>query len=496
MQPRTPLLILILILLVCAFITVANFFTARATTSTNSATLYASALDHSSTWRESNWIPAPQDFPTPPTKITSALATIPADAAGIPTQTNLDLYSWLTFIALNWPAATTTCTANTNLSILNGQGPVVWETYLTDSDVFVTPPAKPSQWCPQSTSASRSPALAKLSSPLRLLVQRRAVRKILVRQSKASASLSTNFPGIDQAVGGVLTDQNGRFVRYEITMNPDEYGFLTDPNNNLWSAAGQNSYTSTITFPDGPSNYGSVGAIEIKAAWKVLSQKEINSKRFYMTTAIVFNDDSQSPSPGKNPVTLGLVGLHIIHKTKRQPDWTWSTFEHVDNLKPPPGSPFGAKGSFFNPGCSPLICPPNVQTAATPYTELKSNGVPNNKPVQVVRLNPVGDDVESLNKTFQTLLKGSVWANYKLISTQWIGEDGTLPKPPFLANMTLETFIQAPKPPSDGPIPYPSPGYNPFAAGVTSSCMKCHSVATTASGKAKADFSFLLGEAH
>jgi hypothetical protein len=109
---------------------------------------------------------------------------------------------------------------------------------------------------------------------------------------------------------------------------------------------------------------------------------------------------------------------------------------------------------------------------------------------------PVGDNnVDSLNKTFRALLQGSVWANYQLISTQWVGEAGVLPKPPFLANTVLETYIQMPKPPSDGPIPFPSPGYNPFAPGVTSSCLKCHSVATTASGKAKGDFSFILGEA-
>lgn len=487
MQPRTPLVIVTLFLLICAFITVTNFSVESATANNHPGKIFA----------EHAWIHAPQDFPTPPTKITSALTTIPADSTGIPAQSNFDLYSWLTFIALNWPASTVTCTANLNQSILSSQGPVVWETYLNDSDVFVTPPAKPSGWCPQTTSALRSPLLAGLRSPLLRLVQRRAVRKILVRQSKASASLTANFPGIEQALGGVLTDQNGRFVRYEITMNTDEYGYLTDPKNNLWNKAGQNSFTSTISFPNGPSSYGSVGAIEIKAAWKVLSQTEINSKRFYTTSAIVFNNDAGSPSPGKNPVTLGLVGLHIIHKTRQQPTWIWSTFEHVDNLKPPPGSPFGRKASFFNPGCPPATCPPNVQTAATPYTELNSSGMPINKPVQVMRINPVGDsDADSLNKTFRALLQGSVWANYQLISTQWVGEAGTLPKPPFLANMTLETFIQMPKPPSDGPIPFPSPGYNPFAPGIaSSSCLKCHSVATTASGKAKGDFSFMLGEA-
>src|ERR1051325_102949 len=486
MQPRTPLVILTGFLLICAFITVAIFSSRSVTARTNSS---SGSAEFTSAF-------LPQDFPTPPTKTTSALATIPADTRGIPTQGNLNLYSWLTFIALNWPAATQTCTANTNLSILSGRGPVVWEAYLTDADVYVKPPATPSAWCPQTTAALRSPLLKNLQPSLLRLVQRRAVHKILVRQSKASNTLTAQFPGIEEAVGGVLTDQNGRFVRYEITMNQDEYGYLTNPSNNLWNRTGQNSFTQTITFPNGPSVYGAVGAMEIKAAWKVLSQREIDGKRFYMAQAIVFNNDAGAPSPGKNPVTLGLVGLHIIHKTRQQPTWIWSTFEQVDNLKPPPGSPLRRKASFFNSDCPPSTCPANAQTAAKPYTELNPNGTPINKPVQVVRINPVGDSTaEELNKTFQQLLQGSVWANYKLISTQWVGEAGTLPKPAFLANMTLETFIQLPKPPSDGPIPFPSPGYNPFAAGVaTSSCLKCHSVAKATSGRT-GDFSFLLGEA-
>jgi hypothetical protein len=443
---------------------------------------------------------AMQDFPKPPTKITSALAIVPPDAIGIPTQGNMDLYSWLTFVALNWPANTSNCTPNLGGSILSGQGPTVWETYLDDSDVFVKPPATPARWCSQTSSATRAARLASLPANLRMMATRvtgnGAVPKILFRRAKASQNLLQRFPGLDEAVGGVLTDQNGRFVRYEVRLNQDEYNFLTAPTNNLWSQSGQDSYAKTITFPIGPSAYGPTGAMEIKAAWKVLSLKEAASHRYYMTRAIVYNDDSGTPSPGPNPVTLGLVGLHILHKTRSQPTWLWSTFEQVDNLKPPPGSGFGAKASFTNSGCSPKICPPNVQTASKPYTELDKTGKPLNKGVQVVRLNAPNDSMAtSLNLVFQKLLAGSVWANYQLISTQWVGEDGTLPKPAFLGNAVLETFIQGPVPPSDGPVAFPNSGYNPFATGVTSSCLKCHSVATTASGKAKADFSFIMGEA-
>ena len=442
---------------------------------------------------------AAQQFPSPPTKITTALAVVPPEFTGLEEQGNIDLYSWLAFVALNWPANTKTCGPNLSQTILNDSGPRVWETYSIDSDIYVKPPATPVPWCYQGTSAQRSARLKALPARVRQAALKQGVTKLLYRQSKASEVLSQRFPGIDEAIGGVLTDQSGRFARYEVRVNPDEYKFLLK--NNLWNMAGQDKYTQTqtITFPSGPSTYGPTGAIEIKAAWKVLTTSEIAGKRFFMTRAVVYNNDATPPavSPGPNPVTLGLVGFHIMHKTRLQPKWLWSTFEHVDNLKPPPGSPFGAKGSFSNPDCSPGTCPPNVQTAKQPYTELDSRGRPLNKPVQVVRINPTGDDiVGQYNAAFQKLLAGSVWANYELISTQWFGEAGLQPKPPFLANMVQETFIQSPRPPSDGPVPWPSPGYKPFAMGVaSSSCMKCHSVATTASGKAKADFSFLMGNA-
>ena len=32
-----------------------------------------------------------------------------------------------------------------------------------------------------------------------------------------------------------------------------------------------------------------------------------------------------------NPVTLGLVGLHLVINTQLHPEFVWATFEHVNN---------------------------------------------------------------------------------------------------------------------------------------------------------------------
>jgi hypothetical protein len=82
------------------------------------------------------------------------------------------------------------------------------------------------------------------------------------------------------------------------------------------------------------------------------------------------------------------------------------------------------------------------------------------------------------------LLKGTVWENYMLITTQWPSDAKSktdcngAPTPTYLANTTLETYSQ-------GRVPLAS-----------SSCMACHGNATTRHVPATAsDFTFILEKA-
>jgi len=412
--------------------------------------------------------------------ITNKFAIIP-NVFGPLTQKQADLISWQTFIAVNWPADPSTCGPDTSngSSILNSTGPVVWETYLSSEDVFVTSPATPDGWC--SSGNSRN-TFKMLPAKVQALAKKTGIYRFLHRNSKAPH-------GLDQAVGGPLVDQNGRFARYEVHMNHDEYNYIVAKG--LWNAAGQQQFVqdSTINLPSGVTTYGNVGAMEFKAAWKVLGQGD-DSTRFYTIRAIVYNDNEGDPSPGPNPVTLGLVGLHIAHKLPTQNNWVWSTFEQVDNLTK----------SFSNPACP--NCLPNVPLQGSDPKELDSAGNPLNQPTQVTRVNPVNDlFADTLNQQFQAMLQGSVWANYQLISTQWLLDEDMTPL--YLANSVQETYVQGPNPPSYGGFPltldqqyYEDTLYHPFDPGISSSCMGCHYGATVTSSKAKADFSFMLGDAH
>jgi hypothetical protein len=425
------------------------------------------------------WRSSSADFPPVPTVIDSTCAVIPPDGNGTPLQGNFDAYSWITFLAVNWPAGQGTCAANTGESIVTAAPNPVWMTYLQDSDVFVPAKQKPANWCfvpsgegakvnaslaKQQLAAQRSFRVAHLPPKVRALAAKHPeVQLFLHRSAKttnraAVSKLAANaqnsaFDEVLQATGDILVDQNGRWARFTVGMNYDEYKYIMSKT--LWTKAGQ-AAAGAISFPVSPT-----GSMEFKSAWKVLGAGD-NSSHFVTASAIVYNDVNEDPSPGKNPVTVGLVGLHITHKTPKQTQWTWSTFEQVEN----------DTTSFYNPGCSTSQCPPNKPTVANPKTalELNGQGKANYGPAQVVPVTPTS--AQTLNAAFQKMLAGTPWAYYQLISTQWVGEAGTAPKPPQLGNSVQETFL---------------------APGKFYSCMTCHSFAKLAGAPTvSADFSYML----
>jgi hypothetical protein len=386
-----------------------------------------------------------------PTSIGSSQATLPLQACpfGGENQNAVDIFGWNEFIALNWPA-TTGCTADTTNSILNikqgNQGPVVWQTLMSSDNVFVAPNQAPADWC-------TGDALSALFAQKPRAFGHTA--KSAPHQLEALA-IPISQPNGVQAVGGVVTDQSGRWLRYERLMNQPEYTAIVT---NKWYQLSVLNALPSITLPP--------GSLELKAAWKVLTPAEIAGGRYYTTTATVFNTPDHAQSPGTNPVTLGLVGLHIIQKTPQQRNFFWSTFEQVDNDK-----------VFFQPGSKTPI---DKQTAQKPFTELMPNGTPINASVQIKRMTRIPAN-PALNSYYQKLLAGSVFANYRLVSTQWTTGSGAAQAgtPLFVANIAIETYVQ--KATTKGK--HPSTG-----------CLACHINATAANNKTVTDHSFLFLEA-
>jgi hypothetical protein len=350
--------------------------------------------------------PAPTLSPVPPKDI-----PFPA------TATQAETFAWQMLVALNWPALAGQRGEADPARKIGAPGPTVWETFKGTDQIFLAGGADPGPWnsAATATSATRPRALTQTAKALQHVLQ---------------------LSGVNQAVGGPLTDQKGNLVYYEKAANQVSYDFIRQKK--LYSAAVQQGF-GPVTFP--------FGALEVKAAWRILTPADKVAR--YHTVSATVGGQAQ-------PVTVGLVGFHLIVKTPNAPQWIWGTFEQVDNVPPLVD---GVASSFHDPHSTQ---PANRETK--PGT-----------PTQVTRmLLTLPASVRALNAAWQQALAGTPWQYYQLIDAQYptnpkdpatfVGD----PTPTLLANTVLETYIQP-----------------------TSSCIDCHSTARSQGGL-KSDFSFLL----
>jgi hypothetical protein len=452
-------------------------------------------------------------------------STIPNDSA-LTDQPTLNCFAWQEFIALNWAAApnqrgvANPSAPPAQFGTPGATAPTVWETYKANTEVFLAGGAAPKTWNdpppPPVCSSGTNAAMAALSKP--------GVR--VLSMSSAFGDFSLNET--NQASGQWLGDQNGNLVYYEIKMNRDEFNTIVT--SNFYNGSVQLTTASTgknpvaggeyqVKLPEGclqgscPNNGAPVtGAIELKSAWRILPNGSANAR--YLTTQAVLVTSSGACTTA----TMGLVGLHIIHKTVTQPQFIWATFEQVDNV--PPAAP----ATFSNPSCKcqtaiphSCISPPpggavfqNCLSRQTQGQNCTANTPPpyDNEtagcrafPTQVTRARPISsgssDPVVATNTAAQQLITGtnakSVFQYYQLVDVLWsvspqdsytnspgkpgpvtpLSMSGATPDPNALpvANTTMETYVQS------------------------LTCLTCHVHASVANGKYASDFSFIMGDA-
>src|SRR5262249_45640909 len=136
---------------------------------------------------------------------------------------------------------------------------------------------------------------------------------------------------------GPLIDQRNNYAIFDILMNKVMFDYIVD--HELYSRRGQSSEANStlrVDFPPGhhdtTAGTGDPGAIMIKVSWKILEPEDDKSK-FHHVQALVAMPVSaaEHSDPPCIEKTLGLVGFHVVHKTKDRPQWIWTSFEHVDN---------------------------------------------------------------------------------------------------------------------------------------------------------------------
>jgi|HubBroStandDraft_4_1064222.scaffolds.fasta_scaffold48172_2 hypothetical protein len=407
-------------------------------------------------------------------------------------EDEFDCLAWQDFIYLMWPAQANQRGVPDPNRKIGASGPTVWESYRTADTVFLPEGRDPGPWQQLELMATLQPSLAQqvASGAVRNLTQTAKVSRGVMSTilQNAAAFPPPILNGISQAGGGTLYDLNGFPVYYEVAMDKAQYDYIHD--HQLYNAYRQAVYarTNVISLPAGTKE-NQLGAVEVKAAWKVLTDAERHSGRFHTIQALL--------GGAKSPVTVGLVGFHVFVVNGVQ--GAWATFAQMDNA-PSVNPATSGHFNFFNPNCkipgSDKPCPVNVKDA---------------DPGQVLQVTPDAAAATKLNTYMHYILQQadakSPWQYYNLIDVQWaldpkllsgLTPPASVPLPNGTPNIpavnkdflnpVLETFLQLPYPRLLGRL---TPG---------NSCLGCHQYATTAAVGIQqppyaTGYSFMLGRA-
>ena len=207
--------------------------------------------------------------------------------------TNPDEYAWRLFIALNWPANTTTHQADPSAP-LGADKPVVWETWQNATDVYLDDGRDPGPW-----STGDGGTTAALSAS----------------ETRFETFSLKDIENARHIVGGKmvpLTNPTANARRLtELRMNRVAFDYIRA--HELYNLDGQ----LRMVAANQPVNFPSA-ATEIKANWRPIRDDE---RTRYHTLEVRFADGTER--------LYGLTALHIV--AKDSPQWFWATFEHVDN---------------------------------------------------------------------------------------------------------------------------------------------------------------------
>lgn len=224
-----------------------------------------------------------------------------------------DRVSWCIFLYVNSNAAST------------GNNNALFETWATDNDTFQTNPSWP------------GPGTAE--KPLHQPV----LRQLRGQPQGGLTPFVLPFSSTQCQAGQLCVGE-------EVRRNRATFDFIKD--NKLFSRAGLKAYDKAIVFPP--------DSIEVKANWVPVSQlaqflgnsgAPVDAKLYHLNTV----------SENGQQVQYALVSFHVI--SKMVPNWTWATFEHMNN----PGrcDVLGCGDTF---GAAPPLMPPHVPDNTSPHT--------------------------------------------------------------------------------------------------------------------------------
>jgi hypothetical protein len=360
--------------------------------------------------------------------------SIPATAPGNPIAF-FDDFSWRSFIAAVWPAQDGQRGIPNTSQTVNTMGvPRVFETYKATWEIFHADGTDPAAWNDYEQARFNPGGQSVHFGDI-----------VLASFSKFSDIGQAGFGNLV----GPITSQNGKYVHYLTGFNKTEFDPIVA---NKWYQRA--NLPATLTLPD--------GAIDMKSSWIDMTGIA-HPERYYTRQAFVLNLQTGA----MEQKTVGLVGLHIVQKTRSRPQWIWSSFEHVDNV--PPSQAVGADKFTFNNGTSSPPMPASSPFPLDPPTP----DTPPLIPFNVKRIQPIHDSTQQTNMLYRNALKqrNSVWQFYQLVMTQWpVPPQGQTTVPPDMAGTPDHTF-----PGTNATTCFANTTLETFEQNnVRTGCMNCH----------------------
>ena len=302
--------------------------------------------------------------------------------------TNPDEYAWRLFIALSWPANTTTRKPDPTAT-LGADKPVVWETWQNATDVYLDDGQDPGPWTTggAETTAHPRPTPTAALIPSAPIAATATTAPPPATETRFETFSLKDISNARHIVGGKmvpLTNPTANAKRLtELRMNRVAFDYIRA--HELYNLDGQLRMVAAgqpVNFPP--------AATEIKASWRPIGDAE---RTRYHTLEVRFADGTER--------LYGLTALHIV--AKDSPQWFWATFEHVDNPTRPDAD------GWQLPSSDHFACR--------------------------------GDAADCNRAPAGIGLEGTVWRNYRLRGTLTNFVD-TANRPLLLANSELEAGMQ------------------------------------------------------
>lgn len=454
--------------------------------------------------------------------------TLPSDDAG---DAFAD-YSWKTFLALNAPGVG-------QMVSLTGDNKTQWSQWSSTDGLIecARDPGSKNCVCPNGDCFASG---TKYYPDQCMAIDGYEKYRALAEVSKTDDLFLQATHG--QLSNDPLIDANGNFLRFEILVSPTTQKYVVK--NKFYDADVLDNLTKNLKFPCGKAAYTGgnpnskrSGSYMIKNAWMELPHDATgigyaDSGKYHVEELLVYTPAYRNKSgiATCEKRVMGLVGQHIVHKTVKQPRWTWATFEHKRNAPnctelPPSGDQNDAGPStacpasvkkdfnFYARSCSADGSDPDACQScnAAPVSNRKGCDNPSvaddvswclDKPpakvdgmtmacLQVKPRKYYSSSYQMTKACNAALGKSSTWSNYRLIGTQWYNKNsnrcvtrtnvdrGTerpqVPIPgragenttPYLANSSMETYVRA-------------------------NCMGCHGHPTVGKNEVSTDFMYWI----